>query len=193
MAVREVVAARAVLVPVVLLLASCARGPKTPEEAYERFAAAVTARDANALFDALDQQTRWSWMTVQRSHREARDILLSKFPDGPERTRELQRFEAGATSESAKAFFAKQVNDATWTRLAPGLSGTPTFTPGENETLVLTPAGRHLVFRKGDNKRWGFSGLSDEAEQIKRRAIADLEMLRTSATDYERAAARAGK
>src|SRR5262245_54106478 len=84
-------------------LVGCARGASTPEEAYRRLAAAVTAKDAGALFDALDQETRWSWMTVQRSHREAYDVVLSIFPEGPDRTRQLGRFEAGATSENARA------------------------------------------------------------------------------------------
>jgi hypothetical protein len=102
----------------------------------------------------------------------------------------LQRFKAAATSENARSFFAGRIDEGTWARLAAGLSGTPAFTAGETEVQVILPSGRQLVFRKGDDKRWGFSGLADEAEQLKRRAVADLEMVRTSATDYERAAAR---
>lgn len=182
------------LICVAALTTGCARGARTPDDAYQRFAAAVNAQNATGLFDSLDQQTRWSWMTVQRCHREAYDILLSAFPEGTERARQLARFEPGATSESARALFVRQIDPSIWTRLAAG--GLPDGAPvnaTDTEGQVALPAGARLVFRKGDDKRWGFSGLADDAEQIKRRAIADLDMLRTSAADYERAAARSGK
>ena len=38
--------------------AGCRHKSKTPEEAYARFSAAVTAGDGAALFDALDQKSR---------------------------------------------------------------------------------------------------------------------------------------
>src|ERR1700755_445974 len=73
----------------------CAKA-RTPEEGYRRFCKAVTAKDAPALFEALDQKSRWDWMTVQKSHREAYDIILSNYPEGPARDREVHRFERGA-------------------------------------------------------------------------------------------------
>jgi hypothetical protein len=60
--------------------AGCHHPAKTPDEAYRRFRAAVTAGDGAALFDALDQPTRWAWMTIQKVHREAYDIVLSNYP-----------------------------------------------------------------------------------------------------------------
>ena len=53
--------------------------------------------------------------------------------------------------------------------------------------------GAPLLFRKGQDGRWGYAGLAAEGEDRKRRASADLELTRSSAADFERAAARAGK
>src|SRR5688572_23185009 len=39
----------------------CGRKSKTPAEAFRRFADAVNSGDGGALFDALDQPTRWNW------------------------------------------------------------------------------------------------------------------------------------
>ena len=61
---------------------AAAHKAKTPGEAYKRFSAAVNAGDGGALFDALDQETRWNWMTIQKFHREAYDIVLSNYPEG---------------------------------------------------------------------------------------------------------------
>ena len=41
--------------------------------------------------------------------------------------------------------------------------------------------------------QWGWSGLAAEADENKRRAVADLEIIRNNAADQERAATRAGR
>src|SRR6185369_10629860 len=102
-------------------VAGCGRGARTPDEAYGRFVQAVRARDGVQLFDALDLETRWSWMTIRRCHREAYDIVLSNFPEGAERAQQLRRFEAGALSEDDAALFAAQLGAARWAELGRGL------------------------------------------------------------------------
>ena len=46
---------------------------------------------------------------------------------------------------------------------------------------------------RGKNGDWGYAGLAKRAEEDKNRAWHDLEEVRASAADFERAAARAGK
>jgi hypothetical protein len=171
----------------------CTRGPKSPEDAYRQVAGAVAARDGGKLFDALDLETRWSWMTVQRAQREAYDITLSNFPEGPERERQIRRFQAGALAGSPRELFSKTVAAETWTELAP-LAGAapPAFTGDGGRVTAPGPGGTTLVFRRLSHGHWGwgYAGFADAAEQLKRRALADLEMVRASAADYERAAAR---
>jgi hypothetical protein len=178
-----------------LVLAGCGRGPTTPEEAHQRLSEAVAARDGGILFDALDIETRWSWMTVQRAQRETYDIVLSNFPEGGERERTLRRYEQGAESEDARDLFVRQLDPAAWSDLARAVSAL-----GAAPHLVVNAAGdraeasaggQSLVYQKGPGHAgWGYAGFLDAAEQIKRRALADLQVLRTSAADYERAAAR---
>jgi hypothetical protein len=175
-------------------LAGCERGAKTPDEAYQRLAQAVQAHDGGQLYDALDLPTRWSWMSVQRAQRESYDIVLSNYPPGPERERSLHRFEAGARSESASDLFARQVEARVWSDLAAAVAAVgpaPHMVAAGTEVAVIA-GGRTLAFRKGQDGHWGwgYSGLAAAAEDVKRRATADLELVRTSAADYERAAAR---
>jgi hypothetical protein len=174
------------------VLAGCKGGATTPDEAFGRLSQAVTARDGGRLFEALDLQTRWSWMTIQRAQRESYDIILSNFPEGSERERLLRRCQDGALSASARDLFARQLEPATWTALAQQLpaGGSPReVSPGQAE---LAGNGGPLLFRRPTDRRggWGFAGFADEAETTKRRALADLELVRTSAADYERAATR---
>jgi hypothetical protein len=174
-------------------LAACSRGAATPEEAYQRLAQAVAARDAGKLFDALDLDTRWSWMSIQRAQRESYDIILSNFPEGSERERHLRRCEAGALSENARALFVRQLEAPAWTELAAALpaTGGPVVLDEGRRVQRAGSNGRMLVFRRPSERGgWGFAGLADAAEQIKRRSLADLDLIRTSAADYERAATR---
>jgi hypothetical protein len=176
---------------VLAAVASCAGGPRSPEEARERLAQAVEARDGARLFDALDLETRWSWMSIQRAQRETYDIILSNFPEGSERQRYLRRCEAGALSENARALFASQLEPAAWEGLAAGLAGVGPLQPVADDRAEGGSAGHKLVFRRAVRRGgWGFAGLAGQAEDIKRRSLADLEVVRTSAADLERAATR---
>ena len=176
-------------------VAGCHRPAKTPDEAYRRFSAAVTAGDGAALFDALDQPTRWAWMTIQKVHREAYDIVLSNYPEGPERERESRRFEGGATATSARELFHAEVAAGVLPMLAPLVAADARVegpTPDGHAAAVLA-SGARVPLARGEDGSWGFAGLAKDAEERKTRAVHDLDVVRASAADYERAATRAGK
>lgn len=168
----------------------CAGGAQTPEEAHQRLVQAVGARDAARLFDALDLETRWSWMSIQRAERETYDIILSNFPEGPDRDRLLRRCQTGALSENARALFASQLEPTAWEELAAGLPGAGAPQVVSADRAEVAAAGRKLDYRRAGRRGWGYAGLAGRAEELKRRALADLELVRSSAADYERAATR---
>jgi hypothetical protein len=178
-------------------LTACKRGAKTPDEAYHLLVEAVRTKNAAQLYDSLDLETRWSWMTIRRTHREAYDILLSNLPEGRERDQATRRFEAGALSESDRTLFAEELSPQRWeelTRLLGPSPGQPALAAiGPDEQEARTGGDQVLRFRRGSDGRWGFSGLSAEAEERKRRAVVDLETIRNNAADQERAASRAGR
>jgi hypothetical protein len=170
------------------------RGSKSPTLAKERLVAAVAARDPQQLWRALDLDTQWSWMTIQRAGRESYDITLSNVPEGPERARLIKRFEAAATVEDAPALFARMLAPETWTQLAAQVAAAGSREPqpvSPDRAEIALPEGK-LAFRKSDHYGfgWGFSGLAEIAEDLKRTASTDLEALRTNAADYERTATR---
>jgi hypothetical protein len=176
--------------------ASCGRA-KTPEEAYRRLSAAVSAGDGGALFDALHQPARWAWMSVQKYHREAYDIVLSNYPE-PEREREKRRFEPAATATSARELFKTDAAPRVLATLRALLSGAGAgavrfeAAPSGTEATAVLPSGGRLPFANAGHG-WGYAALDAEAEDLKLRAYHDLEVVRASAADYERAAARSSK
>jgi hypothetical protein len=184
-----------------LVLPASACGPsgaKSPADAHARLTAASAAHDAEALWNALDQDTRWSWMTIERAWREAYDITQSAVPEGPERARLLARFAPGATSENAKTLFGRMLQEEDWKQVAASLAAAgaqqPQLAPTGETAEIATPAGA-LVYRKQHDRHWGwgYSGLAARAEQLKRTASADLERMRSDAADYERAATRGAR
>jgi hypothetical protein len=173
--------------------AGCGGGAKTPELAYKRFEAAVRAGDGGALFDSLDQQSRWAWMSVQKWHREAYDIVLSNYPEGSLRENEKRRFETAATATSARELFRLE--------FAPGVLPQLRALASSDARIEIAPSGTEAAAVLGSGARvplalgrgWGFAGLAQQSLEQKDRAYHDLEVVRASAADYERAAARAGK
>jgi hypothetical protein len=186
------------LFPILVCLGCGFRGAHTAADAHARLTAAVAVHDSTKLWNALDQDTRWSWMTIQRAWRESYDITQSAVPEGPERTRLLERFNPAATSENAQALFTKMLTPEDWTStqalLTAAGSRQPTLTPSGETSEIATEAGI-LVYRKPHNRYWGwgYSGLSARADQIKRTASADLDRMRSDAADYERAATRGAR
>ena len=131
-------------------------------------------------------------MTVQKSHREAYDIILSNYPEGRERERELRRFERGATLGSARDLFIEEVGRGAIDKLPNPVPAAERFetTAGGQDALAVLSSGARLPFLKGQNGRWGFAGFADDAEDRQNRALRDVDLVRVSAADYERAAAR---
>lgn len=175
-------------------IGACRHKAKTPADGYKRLVAAVTGENAGALFDALDQETRWNWMSIQKFHREAYDIVLSSYPEGEIRERETRRFERAATAPSARDLFIADAAPALLASLRPLMAaGAPIAAGATDDTAAaVLPSGARVELKRIKDD-WGYGGLAQRAEEDKNRAWHDLESVRQSAADFERAAARAGK
>ena len=183
------------IVALAVSVGGCRQKAKTPLDAYTRLTAAVTANDGGALFDALDQATRWNWMSIQKFHREAYDIVLSNYPEGEVRERETRRFEHAATAPSARDLFIMDAAPTIMPMLRPlVLPGASVENgPTEDAAAAVLASGMRVELKRSGNGDWGYAGLGKRAEEDKNRAYHDLEVVRASAADFERAAARAGK
>ena len=175
---------------------ACRCRARTPDEAFLRLQNAVSKGDPGALFDALDQSSRWAWMTVQKSHREAYDIILSNYPDGPERERERRRFERGATLGSARQLFIDVVGREDIETLPHPLPAAVRFDVAADDprsAIATLASGARLPFRMGQDGGWGYAGFAADADARQVRALHDVDLVRLSAADYERAAARVAR
>jgi hypothetical protein len=178
-------------VPVLLLglsvLSACKS--RTPDATFESVTRALQSDDAETLFETLDLDTRWSWMTIQRYQRESYDIVMSNYPQGTERETQLRRLEAGAVAQSAAELYAHSEGKGQLAALKKIWPQTATWTRKSDEASVLDREGKPLVFRLKEG-RWGLTKFGEEADLLKKRAASDIEVIKTNATDFERAARR---
>ncbi len=155
-------------VAVVLVLAACSPGAKSPEEARGRLRSALERGDAAAVFDLLDQETRWSIESTWKYHQRCLRLIEENYPP-EEQARAAGRF---LDADRPAAFLAAY--DARYQLLAGPKSRMGALAPGD--------------FAIEKNKRWGYTGLRAQWEDIKQRASKDGETVERNATAYEREA-----
>lgn len=161
----------------------------TPEATFERVAKAVQNDDAEALFETLHLDTRWSWMTVQRYQRESYDIVMSNYPQGTERETQLRRLELGAVAQSAAELYANSEGKSQIAALKKVWPQSAQWTRKSDEASTPDREGKPLVFRLKEG-HWGLTRFGEEADLLKKRAASDIDIIKTNATDFERAARR---
>ena len=74
------------------------------------------------------------------------------------------------------------------------VAGAPIEAGASDDTAAaVAPSGARVELKRSADGDWGYGGIAKRAEEDKNRAWHDLESVRASAADFERAAARAGK
>ena len=106
------------------------------------------------------------------------------------RDREKHRFEHAATAPSARELF--RADDGARRCCRPTLAmaqGIPRIEPGpaDGQATAVLDNGQRVPLGRDGGGGWGFAGLDKRAEDDKNRAYHDLEVVRASAADYERA------
>jgi len=147
---------------------ACSPGAKSPEEARARLRSALERGEAAAVFDLLDQETRWSIESTWKYHQRCLRLIEENYPP-EEQGRAAGRF---LDADRPAAFLAAY--DARYQVLAGLRPRLGALAPGD--------------FAIEKNKRWGYTGLRAQWGDIKQRASKDAETVERNATAYEREA-----
>src|SRR5205823_4424396 len=94
---------RRLLLVTLLLGAACARRARSPEEALTQVERAIVAGDGAALYDCLDERTRWSIDSAYQDQRLQRTIILGRYPE-EEAARALAPLGAAAEADVSRYF-----------------------------------------------------------------------------------------
>jgi hypothetical protein len=172
----------------ILLLAGCARGPKTPEQAFRGLERSIAAGDASAFYALLDEDTKWAIEATLKHQRLARTIITAKYPEN-EAQKALAAL-AAADESDAQRYFAKlneerHLVEAFRKRLG-SVSG-PIQSKIADATTVWVSRQDGMPFRFAKNKdgSWGFCELRGDWELERDRAQHAIKTVRENARLYE--------
>jgi hypothetical protein len=158
--------------PAALLLfcasAACTRAPRSEDEARARLAQAVRAGDGRALYDLVDEATRWSIDSTWKYHQQCLALVEESYP--PElQARETARFLDAASARDFVGAYERQYH------LLPALA-----------ERAASPRPGDLVRERDGRVR--VTILRAQWEDIKQRASHDLDTVRENAVAFGRAA-----
>jgi hypothetical protein len=174
-----------------LLLAGCARGPKTAEQAFQLLERSIAAGDALGFYQVLDQPTQWAIQSTLRDQRLMRTIISAKYPEA-----EAQRVLASlrAADELDPAHYFARVNDerhiveAYRKRLGPVSGPIQSKIDGADQVWVARQeGGMPFRFHKNSNGSWGFGELRGDWELEQDRAQHAVKTVRENAKLYQKA------
>lgn len=144
-----------------------ASGPRSREQAAALLHEAVTARDPGKIYDLLDQQSRWSVISIHKNLRQICSLVKAHYPK-QRRARELERCAAAARVTEPRAYLAS----LPWTAelLRPLSAGS-------------AAAGEGLCQKDGT---WGYCGLAQGLRGLKIKSARDLATTRENADSFGR-------
>ena len=153
----------------------------TPEQALRELAR--VGGDAARLFDLLDQDSRWSVMTVHRDLRALCQLVRTHYPKDRQ-IRELQRCSAAETAREPRDLFVGQARGWGMLEGIDGLSGKePVQGSGEQRSVTRAGAPALLLCRGGAG--WGYCGLREKLDGLKLKTARDLASVQENAEAYK--------
>jgi hypothetical protein len=148
---------------------------------------AVEARDAERLFDALDERERFALWGIVQARRQARQLIEAEYPDA-DREEALSALgdAAEATATTGAALFAHRCDQGCVADFARWVGAPVSQVLVGDEIEVTTVRGHTLHMHAGKNGQygivWNWPELSEEVSQASR----ELTQIQENAAVYRR-------
>ncbi len=180
-------ALQALVLAALTMLVGCRRGdrpppaPTSPEQALAELGRAVAGADSGRVFELLDQDSRWSVMSIHRDQLKLCAEVRAHYPK-ERQPRELERCRAADAAREVKPFFAAFARAG---RLLEPLSGLTGREPLQRSGEKAVVAGRAAVVLCREGAAWGYCSLREELERLKLKAARDLAIVQENAEAYK--------
>ena len=159
----------------------------TPEGAYLRIAANVSAGEPEEIFAYLEEDAQHASFTILRYAELAVERIGAAYPEEARAQALAPYAPIVAAGDGPEVFVLVAENEGWIRRLRRDLSGVAEVEIAGDRATVTTARGTRYAFRRRPNGIWGLSlftaELVDEAEKMAR----DWELIERAAEDYERA------
>ena len=161
-----------------------------PDGAYARIALCIAERHPREAFAYLETEAQWATYTIAEMRKKACDLVQASYPP-TERQRLLSAWQEEAQASDAPDEFVLLATRRGWIgRLERDLSGVAHVEIQGERATVVTARGTRYPFRRRDNGIWGITVFTAELQAEAERASRDLEVVKTNAEVYGRAAAQ---
>jgi len=158
--------------------------PKTADAASAALATALKKGDGQAIYDLLDQKSKWSLMSALRAQREIRKLVKKHYPKDRQ-PRLLARTRGAAKSADATKYFLFVVKrDRLFATLGSADSAAKARARS-TDRADFAAGGKLRRFCHADGV-WTFCGFRARFEALKVRANRDLTTVRENAETFRK-------
>lgn len=160
----------------------------TPDGAYLRIALSMVKQSERDIFPYLETDAQWSAYSIRDMRRETVALVSAHYPPGAGDVLVRANREAADAPDGSDMFVILSKQNGFGARLRRDLSGVAAVEIDGDRASVVTARGTRYPFRRRENGIWGLTIFTAELVAERERAARDLEVVRTAAADYARAA-----
>ena len=144
--------------------------PRTAEQTLAALTGAVQQKKMGSVFVLLDQQSRWSVMTIHKNLKQVCSLVRSRYPK-QRQARAMERCAAAAGATDARAYFVSL------TAVGPVQAALASLASGGPQTA-------RKVLCQQKQGRWSYCGLRKPLQQLELKSARDLQSTRENADTF---------
>jgi len=154
--------------------------PKTPEQVLSDLKQAIAHKDTGKIYAMLDQQSRWSVMSIYRDQKTICSLVRAHYPQ-KRQARELDRCSDAVRCKNVDSFFSVLTRKH---KLLVSLSRLPDEDISEEDKAHGERKDRGPFTKEGGY--WYYAGLRQELKSIKVKIARDLVTIKENTAAFSR-------
>jgi hypothetical protein len=155
-------------------------------------AEALEANDPQALFETLDERTRYAMSATVNARKDARTVIETDYPEA-EKPRAFAALGDAAQVATAAELFARRCRKSCLASFAELVGAPATEVQQGDEVVVTTVRGRTLHMHAGHDGRYGIVWNTQIVSEERARASRELKLIRDNAAVYRKRSALAAQ
>lgn len=164
------------------LLAACGPDLAQPAGALGLLAQGCASGDAEAVFSALDERSRFALDAIVQARSQARSVVVASYP-AEAQAEALAQLGDAAESQTGAELFARRCNPACVARLCQGVGAPASVVTDGGLAAVRTVRGADKQLYRA-REQYGLIWQTEALDRERRRAFAELSTIKANAKVY---------
>jgi hypothetical protein len=166
-----------------MLLAACGPSLDEPQGVLGLLARGCAGENAEALFSALDERSRFALDAIVDARRKARSLILAQYP-ADARDEALKQLGREAEVENGAQLFVQRCVAACRAQLCDKVGAVASVAAEGPVTRVRTVRGGEYLLARTKEGRYGVSYETDALARERKRAYAELSLIEANVKVY---------